>query len=88
MARFQETLRRLAMTDEGFVEDQAGFGLGLAGISALDPKTAALLPLPRWRPRSGTAGCLTSGQGECPDCGRESSVLPKFHEQVIVGAMC
>ena len=40
-ARFQETLRRLAMIDEGFVEDQAG--LGLAGTSALDPKTAALL---------------------------------------------
>jgi 4-carboxymuconolactone decarboxylase len=41
--RFQETLRRLAMIDEGFVEDQAGLGLGLAGILALDPKTAALL---------------------------------------------
>jgi 4-carboxymuconolactone decarboxylase len=41
--RFQETLRRLAMIDEGFVEDQAGLGLGLAGTSALDPKTAALL---------------------------------------------
>jgi len=42
-ARFQETLRRLAMIDEGFVEDEAGLGLGLAGTSALDPKTAALL---------------------------------------------
>ncbi len=41
--RSQETLRRLAMIDEGFVEDQAGLGLGLAGTSALDPKTAALL---------------------------------------------
>jgi 4-carboxymuconolactone decarboxylase len=41
--RFRETLRRLAMIDEGFVEDQAGLGLGLAGTSALDPKTAALL---------------------------------------------
>jgi 4-carboxymuconolactone decarboxylase len=40
--RFQETLRRLAMIEEGFVEDRAGLGLGLAGISALDPKTAAL----------------------------------------------
>jgi 4-carboxymuconolactone decarboxylase len=45
MARFQEMLRRLAMIDEGFVEDQAGLGLGLAGISALDPKTAALLQI-------------------------------------------
>jgi len=43
MARFQETLRRLAVFDEGFVK--AGFGLGLARTSALDPKTAALLQL-------------------------------------------
>jgi 4-carboxymuconolactone decarboxylase len=41
--RFQETLRRLAMIDEGFAEEQAGLGLGPAGTSALDPKTAALL---------------------------------------------
>jgi 4-carboxymuconolactone decarboxylase len=40
---FQETLRRLAMIDEHFVEDQAGLGLGAAGISNLDPKTVALL---------------------------------------------
>ena len=38
---FQETLRRLAMIDEGFVEDEAR--LGLAAASALDPKTTALL---------------------------------------------
>ena len=41
--RFQETLRRLAMIDEDFVEDEARLGLGGAGTSALDPKTAALL---------------------------------------------
>jgi 4-carboxymuconolactone decarboxylase len=41
--RFQETLRRLAMIDEGFVEDRAGLGLGTAAGSTLDPKTAALL---------------------------------------------
>jgi len=41
--RFQETLRRLAMIGEGFVEDEAGVGLGLAGTSFLDPRTAALL---------------------------------------------
>jgi hypothetical protein len=41
--RFQETLRRLAMIDEGFVEDQASLGLGMAGTSAFDPRTAALL---------------------------------------------
>ena len=42
---FQETLRRLAMIDEGFVEDQAGLGLEGAGVSALDPKITALLRL-------------------------------------------
>jgi 4-carboxymuconolactone decarboxylase len=45
MAGFRETLRRLAMIDEGFIEDQAGLGLYLARTSALDPKTAALLQL-------------------------------------------
>jgi 4-carboxymuconolactone decarboxylase len=41
--RFQETLRRLAMIDEGFVQDEAGLGLDPAATTALDPKTAALL---------------------------------------------
>jgi alkylhydroperoxidase/carboxymuconolactone decarboxylase family protein YurZ len=41
--RFQETLRRLAMIDEGFVEDEARLGLDPAATSALDPKTSALL---------------------------------------------
>ena len=45
IVRFQEILRKLAIIDEGFVEDQAGLGLGLAGIAALDAKTAALLQL-------------------------------------------
>ena len=38
---FQETLRKLAIFDEGFAE--AGSGLGLAVPSALDVKTVALL---------------------------------------------
>ena len=42
-ARFQETLRGLAMIDEGFVEDEAGLGLGQVAASALEPKTVALL---------------------------------------------
>jgi 4-carboxymuconolactone decarboxylase len=42
-AGFQERLRRLAMIDEGFVEDDAGLALGQAATSALDPKTVALL---------------------------------------------
>ena len=44
-ARFHETLRRLAMIDEGFVRGEAGLGLDPAGTSALDPRTAALLQL-------------------------------------------
>ena len=43
--RYQETLRRLAMIDEAFVEDQARLALGPAGTAALDAKTAALLQL-------------------------------------------
>ena len=43
--RFQELLRRLTMIDEGFVEDHAGLGLGLAGTPDLHPKIAALLQL-------------------------------------------
>ena len=44
-ARFQETLRRLAMVDEGFVEDEAGLGLGLGRTAAMDPTAASLLRL-------------------------------------------
>jgi hypothetical protein len=33
--RFQEILRRLAMSGEGFAEDQAGIGLDPAGPSAI-----------------------------------------------------
>jgi 4-carboxymuconolactone decarboxylase len=42
---FQETLCKLAMIDEGFVADEAGLRLGLAGTAALDPKIVALLQL-------------------------------------------
>ena len=43
IVRFQEILRRLAIIDEGFVEDHAGLGLGLPASRCLDPKTAALV---------------------------------------------
>ena len=43
VVRFQETLRRLAMIDEGFVTSEARLGLDPATTSALDAKTAALL---------------------------------------------
>ena len=41
--RFQETLRKLAMIDESFVEGEAQIGLGPIAASDLEPKTAALL---------------------------------------------
>jgi alkylhydroperoxidase/carboxymuconolactone decarboxylase family protein YurZ len=44
-ARFQETLRRLAIVDEAFVGNQAGLGLHPAGTLALDTKTISLLQL-------------------------------------------
>jgi 4-carboxymuconolactone decarboxylase len=44
-ARFQETLRRLAMVDEAFVGGQAGLGLDPAGKLTLDAKTVSLLQL-------------------------------------------
>jgi 4-carboxymuconolactone decarboxylase len=62
-ARFQETLRRLTMIDEGFAEEQAGLGLGLAGTSALDPKTAALLQVAVLVAIGSPAVCLEWGTG-------------------------
>ena len=41
----QETLRRLALADEHFVEDLTGLGFRPAAISALDANTVALLQL-------------------------------------------
>jgi alkylhydroperoxidase/carboxymuconolactone decarboxylase family protein YurZ len=41
--RFQETLRKLAMIDEGFVEAEAQIGLGPVAASDLGLKTVALL---------------------------------------------
>ena len=61
--RFQETLRRLAMIDEGFAEDQAGLRLGLAGTSALDPKTAALLQVAASVAGGSPAVCLEWSAG-------------------------
>jgi hypothetical protein len=36
--RYHETLRRLAMIDEGFIEDEARLRLDLARTSTVDPK--------------------------------------------------
>jgi len=43
VVRYQEILRRLAIIDDGFVEDRAGLGLGLDSARVLDPRTAALV---------------------------------------------
>ena len=61
MARFEETLRRLAVFDEGFVK--AGFGLDLARTSALDLKTAALLQLGVSVATGSSAVCLEWSAG-------------------------
>jgi AhpD family alkylhydroperoxidase len=42
-AQFHETLRKLTMIHEGFVQDKARLALDLARTAALDPKTAALI---------------------------------------------
>ena len=55
-ANFQETLRRLAIFDEEFAE--AGFRPGLAGPSALDAKTVALLQVAASVAIGSSAVCL------------------------------
>jgi alkylhydroperoxidase/carboxymuconolactone decarboxylase family protein YurZ len=62
-AKFQETLRRLAMIDEGFVEDQAGLALDPLSTSALDPKTAALLRVGASVAIGSSAVCLAWSTG-------------------------
>jgi 4-carboxymuconolactone decarboxylase len=69
MARYQETLRRLAMIDEAFVEDQAGLGLGLAGTSVLDPKTAALVQLAASAASGSPGVCLQWGAARAMGAG-------------------
>ena len=67
--RFYETLRRLAMIDEGFVEDEAGLGLGPAGTPALDPRTAALLQVAASAAIGSPAVCLEWSVGRALGAG-------------------
>ena len=46
------------MIDEGFVQDEAGLGLGPVSTSTLDPKTAALLQLGASVATGSSAVCL------------------------------
>ena len=62
-ARFQETLRRLALIDEGFVEDRAALRLGPASASALDPRAAALLQVAVSVALGSSAVCLEWSAG-------------------------
>jgi alkylhydroperoxidase/carboxymuconolactone decarboxylase family protein YurZ len=61
--RFQEILRRLAIMDEGVVQDQAGLGLGQAGPLVMDPKTAALVQMGALIAIGSPAVCLEWGTG-------------------------
>jgi alkylhydroperoxidase/carboxymuconolactone decarboxylase family protein YurZ len=58
VVRYQEILRRLAVIDDGFVEDRAGLGLGLDGPRVLDPKTAALVQVGALAAIGSPAVCL------------------------------
>jgi alkylhydroperoxidase/carboxymuconolactone decarboxylase family protein YurZ len=58
VVRYQEILRRLAIIDDGFVEDRAGLGLGLAGTQVLDPRTAALVQVGALAAIGSPAVCL------------------------------
>jgi len=59
--RFQEILRRLAIIDEGVVQNQAGLGLGQARAWVMDPKTAALVQMGALVAIGSPAVCLEWG---------------------------
>jgi alkylhydroperoxidase/carboxymuconolactone decarboxylase family protein YurZ len=61
VVRYQEILRKLAIIDDGFVEDPAGLGLGLAGTTILDPRTAALVQVGALAAIGSPAVCLEWG---------------------------
>ena len=58
VVRYQEILRKLAIIDDGFVEDPAGLGLGLDGSRVLDPRTAALVQVGALAAIGAPAVCL------------------------------
>ena len=73
--RSQETLRRLAVIDEGF---ETVAGLGPAAASALDPKTAALR---QWRRR------WPSGRPRCAGMERLRVLAAGATEDEIAGVL-
>ena len=56
--RFQEILRRLAIIDEGAVEQHAGLGLGLPGARVLDDRTAELVRVAALAATGASEACL------------------------------
>jgi len=62
-------LRRLAMIDEGFVEDEARLGLDQVAMSALDPKTVALLRVGASVAIGSSAVCLEWSAGRAMAAG-------------------
>ena len=60
-ARFAETLRKLTLIDEGFVEYEAGLRLRQSPAFVLDAKTAALLQLGAALAIGSPAVCLEWG---------------------------
>src|SRR5262245_55447273 len=67
--RFHQRPRRLTMFDERFVEHRAGPGLDPAQPSALDPKTAAQLPVAVCAAIGPPAVCLGWAAGRAPAAG-------------------
>ena len=62
--RFQEILRRLAIIDEGVVQDQAGLALDQGRAWAMDPKTAALVQMGALVAIGSPAVCLEWGASQ------------------------
>ena len=57
-ARYQETLRRLAIIDDSAVEQHAGLGLSLPGARVLDAKTVELVRVAAVAAAGAPAVCL------------------------------
>ena len=69
--RFRETLRRLAMIDDGLVEDQARRALSLDRTSALEPRcnagSAHVDPVQKGQLWTAVISCGTAGRQEGRD---------------------
>ncbi len=84
--RFQETLRRLAMIDEDFVEFEAALGLRRNVASALDPKTVALLRVGACVAIGSSAVCLEWSAGRALAAGASEDEIADVLLAVIAVA--